>query len=177
MVETTDQNDLKRELSGLFQYIQRVRQEIAAMRRPSDSDFEFDRMADQLDAIVEATEEATNTIMATVEKNEEIMAQLREKVSDPDVAGLIDDVSANNMNIFEACSFQDLTGQRVTKVFKSLTYVEDRVNALVEIWGRDELEKIEVTPTVDKTDDEKLLNGPQRANEAISQDEIDALFD
>jgi chemotaxis protein CheZ len=43
------------------------------------------------------------------------------------------------MGLFEACSFQDITGQRITKVVRSLTYVETRVNKLIEAWGRSEL--------------------------------------
>ncbi len=59
---------LKHELIGLFHYIRRVRQEIAAIYRPADDDNHFDSMADQLDAIVGATEEATDTIMEAMEK-------------------------------------------------------------------------------------------------------------
>jgi chemotaxis protein CheZ len=54
---------LKTELAGLFHYIQRVRVEIAGIHRPADEDNNFDKMSDQLDAIVEATEQATDTIM------------------------------------------------------------------------------------------------------------------
>jgi len=61
-------------------------------------------------------------------------------------------------------------------VVKSITYVEERVNALVEVWGREEIDKIEVA-LEEKTDDEKLLDGPQLEGKGLSQDEIDALFD
>ena len=60
---------------------------------------------------------------------------------------------------------------------KSITYVEERVNALVDIWGKDELDKVDVTGK-EKTEDEKLLDGPQLEGGAgLSQDDIDALFD
>lgn len=58
-----------------------------------------------------------------------------------------------------------------------MTYVEDRVNALIEVWGKDEIDKIEVKPDKEKTEDEKLLHGPALEGEGISQDEIDKLFD
>ncbi len=51
---------LKKELAGLFHYIKRVRVEIAAIHHPVDEDHHFDKMSDQLDAIVEATESATD---------------------------------------------------------------------------------------------------------------------
>lgn len=85
-------------------------------------------------------------------------------------------LSDNGMQIMEACSFQDLTGQRVTKVARSLTYVEDRVNSVVEIWGKDAVEKVDIGPSK-KTTDQMLLHGPQRQGEGISQDAIDKLFD
>ena len=34
-----------------------------------------------------------------------------------------------------ACSFQDITGQRTTKVVSTLHYIEQRVNSMVGIWG------------------------------------------
>ena len=48
-----------------------MREEIAAINRPADKSLHFDSMADQLDAIVQATEEATNTIMGCMEKTED----------------------------------------------------------------------------------------------------------
>ena len=72
---------------------------------------------------------------------------------------------------------QNLKGQRVSKVMKSIIYVEKRVNALIGIWGKEELDKIEVLVEKEKTADEKLLSGPQLEGKGISQDEIDSLFD
>ncbi|MCZ6608312.1 MAG: protein phosphatase CheZ [Alphaproteobacteria bacterium] len=168
---------LKHELVGLFQYIRRVRQEIAAIYRPADGDHQCDSMADQLDAIVGATEEATNTIMEAMENNDEILAGLREGITDADHLACLDRIGANGAAVFEACSFQDITGQRVSKVVKSVAYVEQRINALIEIWGKDEIEKVDVKPEREKTADEKLAHGPQLAGEGITQDEIDKLFD
>ena len=174
------QNDaeaLKQELVGLFRYIRRVRQEIAAIYRPADDANQFDSMADQLDAIIGTTEEATNTIMEAMENNDEILTKLRQGITDADHLACLDRIAANGATVFEACSFQDITGQRVSKVVKSVSYVEERINALIEIWGKDELDNVEVKAEREKTADEKLMHGPQRAGEGISQDEIDKLFD
>ncbi len=172
-----DPNVLKSELMGLFHYIQRVKEEIAAINNPSDSEYHFDSMSDQLDAIVKATEQATNTIMETVEKNDSAITKLRGLVSKNQKAqALLDDISANSAAIFEACSFQDITGQRVGKITKSLGYVEQRVDSIVSIWGEAHLQDVDVKKE-EKSDDEKLLNGPQLEGKGLSQDEIDALFD
>jgi len=176
MVEEEPQH-LKSELRSLFNYVQRVRQEIAAIDRPVEDENQFGKMGDQLDAIVKATEEATNTIMAMMEKNEDALGKLRASITDADQIALLDQITENGMNVFQACSFQDITGQRVSKLVKSLTYVEDRVNALVDIWGKEALQSVEVQVPEEKTEDEKLLSGPQMEGEGISQDEIDKLFD
>lgn len=168
---------LRNELMGLLKYINRVRLEIANISRPADEEHHFETMSDQLDAVIKATDDASNTIMACAESNEDVLTELRATLTDPKQAALLDKLSANDMEIIQACSFQDLTSQRVTKVARSITYVEDRVSALTEVWGREELEKIEVKGS-DKSADEKLLNGPALdPQKSISQDEIDALFD
>ncbi|NQV44619.1 MAG: hypothetical protein HQ501_06925 [Rhodospirillales bacterium] len=167
---------LKSELFGLFQYIQRVRQEIAAFHRPADEENQITSMAEQLDAIVKATETATNTIMETVEDISGLLDHIRDDLTDKQ-KGVLKRVDAKTNIIFEACSFQDITGQRVSKIMKSITYVETRVNTLIEVWGKEELDRIKVDPEHIKTDDESLLNGPQLDGLGLDQSAIDALFD
>ncbi len=167
---------LKKELAGLFLYLERVREEIAAISRPADEDLQFESMGEQLDAIVQATEKATNTIMESTENTMGAVDKLREGLSDPAQAALLDQIANDGNEILEACSFQDITGQRVSKVVKSVTYVEERVNALIEVWGKDQVESVEVEGD-EKTDDEKLLAGPQLEGQGLDQAAIDALFD
>ena len=50
------------------------------------------------------------------------------------------------------------------------------VKALIEVWGKDEIDKIGVKPDKEKTEDANLLQGPALEGEGISQDEIDKLF-
>ena len=104
---------LKHELQGLFNYIQRVRSEIAAIDRPAEEEMAFKSMGEQLDAIVKATEQATDSIMSAMEKNEEALNELRKTVTAPAQVALLDQISTNGHVVFEACSFQDITGQRV----------------------------------------------------------------
>ena len=167
---------LKTELVGLFQYIQRVRQEIAALHKPADSEHGFGSISEQLDAIVKATAAATNTIMSAMEENENIVAEVKKGIPDKALAAKLDKISNNAAAVFEACTFQDITGQRINKVAKSLAYVETHISVLISVWGRDELEKIEVRPDKEKTADERLLAGPQLEGRGATQDEIDKLF-
>ena len=167
---------LKEELSGLFVYIKRVREEIAAIHKPAEEEHGFDGMGEQLDAIVKATENATHRIMEAMEENTAAIEAMRARhKSEEDVADL--NKMENSVNeVFEACSFQDITGQRVNKITKSLIYVEERVSSIISIWGKDDIEKVEAL-TSTKTEDEKLLNGPQLEGKGLDQSEIDALFD
>ncbi|MBL4615904.1 MAG: protein phosphatase CheZ [Magnetovibrio sp.] len=172
-----DSENLRSEMHGLLQYINRVRLEIASISRPADDEHEFSTMSDQLDAVIKATDDASNTIMGCAESNEDAVQELRKLIKDPAQIALLDKISENDMNTIQACSFQDITGQRVTKVARSITYVEDRVAALTQLWGKEAIDKVELKGS-DKTDDEKLLSGPALdPARAISQDEIDALFD
>lgn len=168
---------LRHELSGLLTYITRVRQEIASISRPADEEHHFDSMSDQLDAVIKATDDASHTIMGCAEVNDDAITELRKTIKDPGQLKQLDIISNNSMDIIQACSFQDLTSQRVTKVARSITYVEDRVAALAEVWGKEELDKVELEGS-SKTEDEKLLNGPALdMSQSIDQDAIDALFD
>ena len=177
ITDRIDTEFLAENLEALFKYIQRVRREIASLNRSGDGVDKFATMGQQLDGIVEATSDASNTIMDATEKNEETMAQLRELLADPGQIELLDRITTNNNRIFEACAFQDLTGQRVAKIIKSVTYVESRVHALMEVWGKDVLDNVAPLSEGAPSEDEQLLNGPQAKADAISQDEIDKLFD
>lgn len=174
-----DVDMLKHELIGLFEHIQRIRKEIAAIRRPGSDTAEdhFAQMSDELDAIVTATEGATNSIMENVEQMEDIITEVRAQTSDPKILGLLDHVPEKTGAIFEACAFQDITGQRITKVVKSIQFIETRVNALIDMWGAKELTKMD-PPEDEKADDEyqKYLHGPQLDGQGVSQADVDAMF-
>lgn len=174
-LENLDAKRLTDNLEALFSYVQRVRTEIAALNQSGDGEDKFATMGQQLDGVLEATKDASDSIMDAIEKNNEAVAKLKESIEDDELKELLDTIEDSNNAVFEACAFQDITGQRVTKIAKSVGYVEERVTALREIWGDQELDKVEIE-VVDLTDDEKLLNGPQAKADAISQDEIDKLF-
>jgi len=170
---------LKRELVGLFGHLQKIRAELAALNPPSSSDH-FNSMSEQLDAIVSATETATNTIMESVEDIDGLMTEARAlaaSAGSPRLEEICGAVGDRVNQVFEACSFQDITGQRVSKVVNSLKFVEDRVNSIILTWGREELAKVVVEIKQDEEDpDRKLLHGPQLPGEAMQQHDVDALL-
>lgn len=178
MSNLTEQDEvqiLKRELLGLFEHIQKIRQEIASIRRPGQNEDRFDQMSDELDAIVTHTESATETIMENVEAISDVVAAVRETAEDESVVAGLAKVDEHAGEIFTACSFQDITGQRITKVVRSLKFVEERVNALIGMWGRDALQAADVVEE-EAEGDAALLNGPQLAGEGVSQDDVDRML-
>ncbi|MBF0333374.1 MAG: protein phosphatase CheZ [Alphaproteobacteria bacterium] len=170
---------LKKELVGLFGHLQNIRRELAAIGQPGMDDDHFGQMADLLDAIVENTEHASNTIMAAAEDIDKLVGQTKKLVKDPKAVALLDKINERGASLFEACSFQDLTGQRINKVVGSIKFVEGRVNSLIRMWGRHELEKVveEIKAEEKPVDaDKALLHGPQRTGVACDQSAVDQIF-
>lgn len=159
------------ELRQLSEHIQKARTEIAELR-PSDlKEEKIPRAGKELEAIVQATEEATGTIMDAAE---EIMS-----ADDGDPSAYKQKVDDACMRIFEACSFQDITGQRITKVVTTLTHIEDRLTNLQAAWGSENGEPAdgETTREYQPSDEEAgLLNGPALEGEGIDQDAVDNLL-
>lgn len=161
-------SNLFKELKSLQTIIEEARNEIGSARPGDINDKHIPTATDELDAVVEATAEATGTIM---DCGEIIM----EKAAEAGEAG--DAITAEVMKIFEACSFQDITGQRITKVVNTLKTIEEKVTKLVDILGQ----KIPINDQGEEEDtrtvEEKLLNGPQMPDKAITQDDIDKLLE
>jgi chemotaxis protein CheZ len=175
-MSTPEENRLKRELVGLFGHLNKLRRELASLHGDEHS---FITMSETLDDIVKNTETASNTILESMEAIDEMIGTLRSS-GDPAVIEACDKINDRVNQVFEACSFQDLTGQRITRLVKGLTFIEERVNAMIRVWGRDEIFKLidevkQESSTV-KSADEQLLHGPQSESKAIDQSEVDKLF-
>ncbi|MCK4946732.1 MAG: protein phosphatase CheZ [Alphaproteobacteria bacterium] len=156
---------LHNELSTLVSYIENMRSELAHMRSIEISHHHIPTAADELDAVVEETASATGTIMDACEKIEKVADSLTSPVSD-DLANAV-------TSIYEACGFQDITGQRITKVVKTLKHIEAKVTEIINAFGHsgEELES-----KITDNDKKSLLQGPQIGSEASSQDDIDKLL-
>ena len=102
------------------------------------------------------------------------------KVKSPDQqAQLSEDIQDRVVAIFEACNFQDLTGQRISKVMNTMKFIEHHINVMMDIWGGVDAIKAHAPPIVDdRVGDARLLNGPKGMDDVghASQDDIDAMF-
>ncbi len=167
---------LYKELEELARYIHHARSEIAAVRPEEIRDSHIPTATDELDAVIGATEAATNTIMDACDTISGLAGNLASEQS----ALLIDCVT----KIFEACNFQDITGQRISKVVKTLKTIEGKVDALILAFGEqaghsDMVSPAAQEPAADACSNEAdlaLLHGPSLPGAAIDQDEIDRLL-
>ncbi|MDD7911371.1 MULTISPECIES: protein phosphatase CheZ [Pseudovibrio] len=170
---------LKVELDAIHDAIAKTKTEIAALhRKAAQNEPARSHVANELDAIVRGTEGATEQILGSAEHIDEIAATLGGFIPD-EHQGMVNDIQERVITIFEACNFQDLTGQRITKVVATLSFVEERIIRMMEIWGGlESFKDVEVPEEPPKDENEALLHGPSLDGEegVVSQDDIDALF-
>lgn len=158
-------------LAELVQIIDSLKKDISSAKPGHVTNSHIPDATDELGAVVTATAEATNKIMSVCEEIEVIA----EGVEGPAAA----DIRGRITQIYEACGFQDITGQRIRNVVATLQVIEDKIglimNSLVETLGiRGLEERLEKSVSVD--DAQSLLNGPQLPEKAITQDDIDKLL-
>lgn len=158
----------------LVDYIKKAREEIASLQPAEINEQHIPAAADELSAIVEATEEATNTFLDAAEKLGDIGSKLG-----GDQENEINDIITQ---IYEASNFQDITGQRINKVVSTLQYIEGAINKMAESLGtpvrKDQPrgDAFAAAKEADERPDADLLNGPQLDGGGNSQGDIDDLL-
>src|SRR5262245_14513200 len=125
-VQTVDR--VRFDIVEMAKAIARTKAEIAAIKPDAAHDGKFGEATEELDSIVLATEAATSDILAAAEQVQEIAWTLREQGLEAEVCDLLDSKATD---IYTACSFQDITGQRTGKVVQVLRHLEGRINAMI----------------------------------------------
>jgi len=177
--QITEAAKLKGELDLIHEAINKTKQEIATVHITGFEGPEMARVTNELDAIVGGTESATETILGGAEEIDQMVQTLMARLKDEQNQALASDIQNRVVKIFEACNFQDLTGQRITKVVGTLKFIETHIVRMMEIWGGLEAFKdIQAEKIAERKGDAALLNGPKLAGEVghASQDDIDSLF-
>jgi chemotaxis protein CheZ len=156
-----------REIAG---YIETMRHEIGALQVNDLKETRIPSAGEELDAIVQATETATNTIMECAE------AVMAAEARDPAAYKAL--VDEKMMVIFEACSFQDITGQRIAKVVETLQHIEQRVSRFADVMQAKDLDGFLTEQERARAERKKklLLNGPQLAGQGVDQSKVDEMF-
>ena len=165
------------ELEDLGRTVACAKQEIARLKVDDITDSHIPRATDELDAIVEHTAHATNEILDCCEVLENIIPRIGE-----DDAQALQGVTTR---IYEACSFQDITGQRIGKVVTALKAIEERVAQVTErfsaVAAGHSLPASAPPPpkpaaAASETEGRRLANGPQLPGAGVSQADIDKLL-
>jgi chemotaxis protein CheZ len=170
---------IKNELKQIHDAINRTKREIATLHRGEYKGIEISRMTNELGAIVEGTEQATENILQAAEVIDNNAANLVAALKHEADHNSALDVQDQVIRIFEACNFQDLTGQRISKVVTAFGFIEERVTRMMEIWGGlESFRDIEPEASCARDEHEELLNGPALEDDEniASQDDVDALF-
>ncbi len=171
---------LKDEMRAIYHAIDDTKTQILTIKETGAEGKGIDRVAEELSAIVKGTEVATETILQSAELIEQQAGNLVASIRDESQQAMACEIQENIVNIFEACNFQDLTGQRITKVVKTFCFVEARIMKMMEIWGGAEaFLNVAVDEHHAQQGDKSLVNGPALDSDdnLATQDEIDALFD
>jgi chemotaxis regulatin CheY-phosphate phosphatase CheZ len=130
-----DPNEIDRfrmDVIEMSRAIARTHSEIAAIRPDTSSSGRITEVSDELSSIVTATEQATSDILAAAEWIQETAWTMRESGAD---ARSCDELDEYATSIYTSCSFQDLTAQRTRKVMEALAFLENRITAMIDIWG------------------------------------------
>ena len=154
-----------KEIASLSRYIKDARSNIAEIPYEIRNK-DIPNATDELDAVVMATEDATAKILDAAEQIEAIGSK-----ADAELSGKMSDIVTQ---IYEACSFQDITGQRIAKVVHTLKHIENQLESLFTTYSNGIVNAL--GSHSEMTGDEALMSGPQLPKIAKNQDEIDKLF-
>jgi chemotaxis protein CheZ len=116
----------------------------------------------ELEAVVQVTEQAANTIMEAAEAIGDWIAGGRDGAMAP---AIVERVNA----IFEACAFQDLTGQRIRRAIQHLQQVEGALKTMLPDGAVADRPKLEVRTQL------RTVEAPKSAAD-LAQADIDALL-
>ncbi|AWB24155.1 hypothetical protein DA075_27465 [Methylobacterium currus] len=167
---------LRYDLIEMAKAISRTKSEIAAIHTPDQDQSQLGAASEALDGIVRTTERATSDILQAAEEVQEVAWTLRETGADSRVCDRLDQ---NATQIYTACSFQDLTAQRTSRIVNTLRYLEQRLTAMIEIWASEDdppapaAHRPEVRETtLDQDDvDEIVATGKGRATETTGEEQ------
>jgi chemotaxis protein CheZ len=154
------------ELRAISEHLGKTRLEIDALAPLGIARRRIPSAGAELDALVKDSAEATERIMTAAE---EILAC--DAVTLEAHAAY---ASERAMFILEACAFNDLAGQRVSKISDVLRVIEERTRRFASELGITDAPDCETED--ERRNREALLNGPAVGDAGNNQQSIDDLF-
>lgn len=122
---------LKRELALLHDAIAHNKRELAVLIGDG-RERHMAHAAGKLGAAVEGMEKATEKILKSTEVIDDSARALAATLKDDYKRGLAQEIQDHVVKIYEACNFQDLSGQRIGHVIETLNKIEDQVEAMLD---------------------------------------------
>lgn len=174
-VEATVQR-LERELALVRETIARNKHDLSALIGER-KDRHMARLAGELGAAVDAMEKATHKILTATEGIDDGAKSLGSALKHAHERGLAQDIQEQAAQIYAACNFQDLAGQRIAKVITTIAMVEEQIVAMIERcngFGRPNDAPAAASPAAGH----QLLQGPRLDGDSghAEQSAIDAIF-
>lgn len=172
--EGPESEAMRAEHAALLEFASAARSAIAQLRPEELRGRDLPIAMGEIGMIVQTSEEAANAIMDAVE-------EILRLSGEADAQRCKAEIETNCHRILAACSFQDLTGQRMAKLVETLLVIEDKLGAVEMALDGAHAPAAAApparaeTPTEPNADD-SLLNGPAMPGEGLDQDEIDRLF-
>ena len=86
----------------------------------------------ELDAVVEMTEQAANRILDAADHLTSRIEEEKNSSTDEGRKQAFEEMGKDVEEIYMACSFQDITGQRIRKTLENLRIIEDRLGSALD---------------------------------------------
>jgi len=166
-----DGNGNATRLCGLVETLGQAEQELTNLQPRTLSERHIAEACAELDAVVAHTETAAGQFMDVADRLSTLAESLDGEAKDR--------LSGISTEILETAAFQDITGQRISKVLGVLRLIDQRLGALADSIG-DTVAEDAPAEVFDSegnvVDTAALTHGPQQEGEGNSQDDIDAIL-
>lgn len=150
------------EVAELSAAIQLTRQEITELGSQQAQNGGFAATANEMDDIFEHTEKAISDILQAAEAMQASAWAAREDGTDTEVCDRLDKCA---IDIYTACTFQELTGQRIAKLLSLMEFTESHVVRMLQHWQVDDvMDAPEAEPIGAPTQNEMLVEDTRPAD-------------
>lgn len=171
---TASEERLRHEIMALATEINLAMEELKSLGAQRIRQNDIPTATDELAAIVETTETATGDILDAAERIERVGLLLPENSEAQAVRAAVTE-------IYQACNFQDLTGQRVRKIVDTLRAIDHRIASICASFGLDgHIQSrdgdISMASAIDVVDEGSLERGPSLPRDAMSQEDVDRML-
>ncbi len=167
-----------------------IRRELAALNAGNGDADLFQSSLEQLAALGNEIAEAADRMITACEGIQDAADAIAAKTKHRGIKAQLKKITAGTGDIFEACSFQDLTGQRIGKLTRTVAAFQTGFHAIARLAGGKGADNgsaggLAGEPgkgkkrhhAIDRVDGGITLEGPQINGPAVPQADIDGLYD